>query len=626
MVDDRQLTSVLSEFADTLATDFPIISILDHLVHRIVTILPVTSAGVTLIEPGRDPRYVAASDNAALRFEQVQTDLGEGPCLLAYRSGRPVSVPDLARDDRFPTFGPAAVESGMSAVFTFPLHHGHRRLGALDLYRESPGELDSRDMEAAETLASVTSAYLINARARADADDSSAQMRHIATHDELTGLPNRLLLLQRMEHAGQRARRSRTSAGVLFIDLDHFKKVNDTHGHPVGDQLLRAVAKRLSGLVRPGDTLARVYGDEFVVLCEDVHDRGDVEHLADRVRRAFVAPFLVGDLELSITSSVGVACSAAGEQISERTVTEADVAMYEQKRAGGGQFLPTQRGMSGPKVDRSPQTEGLALAMEQGELQLAYQPIVASPGGAWVGVEALVRWTPAESEPVPASTIIASAERSGLITELGAWALEHACRASLRWTAAHPGPPLDLSVNVSAYELSVPGFADGVRRTLEGVGFPRERLVLEVTENVLIEDNNLARSVLAELRELGVRIALDDFGTGYSSLSYLHQLPVDVLKMDRSLMTPTWEGRSRAIVGAVTSLAHGLGLQVVVEGVETATQGRIAAEVGADLAQGFFYARPMTAASVGRLLATATDPTGHVVLPRRRLTQLPPSA
>jgi diguanylate cyclase (GGDEF)-like protein len=335
MVREETLSSVLSEFARTMVTDFPIQGILDHLVRRIVDVLPVTAAGVTLIEAGLAPRYVAASSAAALRYERLQTDLAEGPCVLAYRSGRAVSVPELHCDRRFPVFAPQAVAGGLGAVFTFPLRHGDGRLGALDLYRDTPGDLAPDDMVAAQTLADVAAAYLINAQAREDSESDAKRFEAMSLHDPLTGLPNRTLLEQRLEHAALRARRNHTSAAVLFADLDGFKVANDTYGHQVGDRLLVAVAERLAGLVRPGDTLARVSGDEFVFLCEELGSVDDAETLALRIRDAFLTPFYV-DTAIPLTASVGIAYAGPGEEISNELLATADVAMYQAKGAGGG--------------------------------------------------------------------------------------------------------------------------------------------------------------------------------------------------------------------------------------------------------------------------------------------------
>jgi diguanylate cyclase (GGDEF)-like protein len=319
-----------------MVTDFPIQGILDTLVARMVDVLAVSGAGVTLISPGVAPHHVAASDAAALRFEHLQTRLGQGPCLLAYESGQPVAVPDLRDDTLFPIFGPAALEAGMRAVFTFPLRHGEGGLGALDLYRETPGMLDEQEMVAAQVLADVAAAYLINARARQEAKDVSDRFQMRSLHDALTGLPNRLLLEQRLEHLALRAKRSPAAAAVLFVDLDKFKRINDTHGHAVGDQLLIAVAQRLQAVVRPGDTLARVAGDEFVMLCEDLGEAGDGEILAKRIQHELSSLFSVTGLTLEVTASVGIAYAGPGEAVTAQLLNDADTAMYQAKRRGGG--------------------------------------------------------------------------------------------------------------------------------------------------------------------------------------------------------------------------------------------------------------------------------------------------
>jgi diguanylate cyclase (GGDEF)-like protein len=351
VVNEDKLSAVLSEFARTLITDFPIQGILDHLVERIVEVLPVSSTGVTLISPGMAPRYIAASDDDAMRFEKLQTDIGQGPCLVSYTTGEPVAIPDLRVDDRFPQFAPAAIEAGLAAVFTFPLRHGAGRLGALDLYRDTAGDLEPHDMGVAQTLADVAAAYLLNAQAREEANATSERFQYSALHDSLTGLANRLLLQERLEHANERRKRSHTNAAILFADLDHFKAVNDTHGHQVGDELLMAVAHRLAGLVRSGDTLARFSGDEFVFLCEDLHSISDAEVLARRVDDAFEEPFVLAGSGLTIpaSASVGIAFAGPGEELTNELVVQADMAMYQAKRQGGaGHQLIDMRPFSPP--------------------------------------------------------------------------------------------------------------------------------------------------------------------------------------------------------------------------------------------------------------------------------------
>lgn len=330
-VDEATFSALLSEFAGTLATDFPIQSILDHLVKRIVDLLPIDAAGVSLIAPDLAPRFVASSDARALQFERIQTDLGQGPCVAAYLTGEAISVPDLADEHRFPDFAAAARDVGLGAVFSFPLRHPGGRFGALDLYRIAPGPLGARALEVAQTLADVTSAYLLNAQAREEALATSEKHRLLALHDPLTGLPNRLLLQDRLRHATLRAERSRAAAAVLFVDIDGFKGVNDTLGHEAGDQVLVAVAQRLSHLVRASDTVARIAGDEFVLLCEDLDRRADAEIICERVRESFAEPFLVGVGEPRVTASVGMAYAGPGDAITEALIAEADRAMYRAK-------------------------------------------------------------------------------------------------------------------------------------------------------------------------------------------------------------------------------------------------------------------------------------------------------
>jgi diguanylate cyclase (GGDEF)-like protein len=613
MVREDKLSSVLSEFARTMATDFPIQGILDHLVGRIVEVLPITAAGVTLISAGMAPRFIAASDDFALRIERLQTKSREGPCLSAYSSGKSVAVADLAQDNRYPVFGPAALDQGLAAVFTFPLRHGDGRLGALDLYRDTAGLLDPHDMNVAQTLADVAAAYLLNAQAREEVRATADRFHHIALHDPLTGLPNRLLLEQRLEHAALRARRSNTNAAILFVDLDRFKQVNDTYGHHVGDELLLAVAHRLTNLIRPGDTVARVSGDEFVFLCEDLQSAADAEIVARRIDRAFAAPFVLSSTELTISASVGMAYAGPGEDISAELVDQADMAMYQAKRKGGAghQVIDLREALQ--TTDRSSLERELRDAYFQGQLDVAYQPIVRSTDGLVTGVEALLRWNHPERGAVSPIVMVEIAEQSGLICEIGEWVLERSCRDRGAWLGEHPHAPLDLAVNISIRQLMDPRICSMITGVLDRTGMDPSALVLEMTENVLIEDSERALATLNELNDLGIRIALDDFGTGYSSLSYLRRLPVHTVKIDQSFVADigraTASGMTNgAIVAAVTNLAHVLGLTVTAEGVETRIQRDEVSAMGCESAQGYFFARPMPAAQIQAHLGETIGP------------------
>ena len=608
MVHQDTLSEVLSDFARTMLTDFRIQAILDHLVDRIVDVLEISGAGVTLISPGSSPHYVAASGQQALHFEQLQTELGQGPCLTAYATGELVSVPDLAADDRYPEFSAAAIAKGLAAVFTFPLRHGDGRLGALDLYRDTVGDLNPDDQQAAQTLADVAAAYLLNAQSRELVLQASEQFKASSLHDALTGLPNRILLHQRLDHAALRAQRSHSTAAVLFADLDRFKRVNDIFGHFVGDSLLIAVAQRLSGLIRPGDTLARVSGDEFVILCEDLVDPSDGELLAKRISDAVAAPFTVEEHQILVTASVGVAYSRPGEPITYQLVIDADSAMYEAKRAGGAAHRVVDRRAAQQERDHNNLEQDLRVALSQDLLELAYQPIVRSADGLITGVEALLRWTHPVSGPIPALTAINIAERSGLILDIGAWVLNRGCRDRARWLLRHPGQPLDLSVNVSARQVTGLGFADKVTTALQESRMDPAALVLEVTEGIFIEDGEQAMAVLAELKTLGVRLALDDFGTGYSSLNYLRRFPVDIVKIDQGFVADI--GRdpvAAAIVAAVTHLTHVLGMSIIAEGVENQEQRDKLVTIGCELAQGYLFARPLSPDELDRQLTGASN-------------------
>ena len=584
-------SDVLSEFARTMVTDFPIQGILDHLVKRIVEIMPVTSAGVTLIAPGLAPHYVAASDAAALRFERLQTELDEGPCLAAYRTGGAIAVADLRQEDRFRRFGPRAVEVGLAAVFTFPLYHRDLRLGALDLYRDEPGVLSVEWMIAAQTLADVAAAYLINAQARSDLQDASDQSREAALHDALTGLPNRALISQLLAHAFRRSRRSQSTSALFFVDLDRFKEVNDIYGHQVGDELLVAVAQRLTAALRPGDTLARLAGDEFVILCEELN-HSHVEAVTRRVREAVSRPFALSAGAIAIEASVGVALAGRDADCVEDLLRAADLAMYREKhsRTGPRAGDMPRMNLAGYQARLAGSLDG---AVTRGELHIAYQPIVDTIHGGVTAVEALLRWAHPSRGEIPPSVFVPFAEQSGEIIEIGRWVLGQVWSERHHWQRS---AEVAVSVNVSANQFMSHGFATTVAEVVAGAPGAAGLLTLEITESVLLRDEARALVVLQELKDIGVKLALDDFGTGYSSLGYLNTLPIDTIKVDRSFIASlSVAPRSQIIVSAIVGLAHSLQMTVIAEGVETAEQHHRLAELGSDCCQGFYFARPMAA-------------------------------
>jgi diguanylate cyclase (GGDEF)-like protein len=335
MADETELSDILSEFARTMLRESKMQGILDQFVRRVADFLPITSAGVSVSWTDGDPELMAASSPSALEFELLQSVLGEGPRFLSGRAGEVVSIPDFNSDRQFSRFHRRAVAEGLAAVFSFPLRNGRDLVGALNLYRDTPGPLDVDAMRAAQTLADVAAAYVTNARSRVDLQAASARARQRSLHDPLTGLPNRVLLLERLEHAFLRGRRSRNLTAVLFCDLDKFKRINDVFGHRIGDELLVAVAERLTTQLRPGDTLARLSGDEFVLVLEDVSET-EARVIADRIEAAFSYPFPLSCGEIRTHASIGIALGGQGNERPVKVLEKADLAMYKAKRETGG--------------------------------------------------------------------------------------------------------------------------------------------------------------------------------------------------------------------------------------------------------------------------------------------------
>lgn len=432
-----------------------------------------------------------------------------------------------------------------------------------------------------------------------DRRDYEERLAHEARHDPLTGLPNRKSFLERLGQALSRARRQRTGVAVIFVDLDRFKLINDSLGHSLGDRFLVEVGRRLPTCVRPEDTVARLSGDEFTIIIEDVVGTADAVSTAERIAELFRQPVAVDSGELVVTASVGIAISPLGADSAEDLLGQADLAMYAAKEGGRARAVLFDRGATPQFVDRVELEAGLRQAIEHDELELHYQPVVTLPEGLLNGYEALIRWRhPARGLLSPAA-FVGLAEETGLIVPIGRWALRTACQAlaGLRADGRSSGRAdgrneLTMSVNVSAVQLHRPGFTGDVANALEEAGLAPEHLVLEITESVLIRADATC-GVLAELHDLGVKLALDDFGTGYSSLAYLRRLPLDFLKIDRSFVAHLdGHGTDTAIVRAIVDLAHTLGLVTVGEGVETEEQAQVLTDLGCVLAQGFLYAEP----------------------------------
>ena len=421
------------------------------------------------------------------------------------------------------------------------------------------------------------------------------RLRYRTFHDALTGLPNRALCLDRIARAIERAkRRSNYIYALIFLDLDRFKLVNDSLGHLAGDGLLRRVAERLRREVRQLDTVARVGGDEFVVLLEEIASPGDALRIVKTVRERLRIPFTVEGRQIYITASLGVVLGPADYDRPEELLQNAAIAMGSARLAGCGRVRVFDWSMR-ERAERVMDLEtNIRLGLERGEFILYYQPIFDLVSLVPRGVEALVRWRRADGELVSPAEFIPAAEQSGLIIPLGALVLAEACRALTRWRAGKLADrPFFMAVNLSARQFTQPDLVKQVITALRRENMAAGDLKLEITESILMEHPESAMLKLRGLRELGVGIGIDDFGTGYSSLSYLQRFPIDTLKVDRSFVSGMEEQGNRVIVRSVVSLAHNLGYDVVAEGIETTAQLDELASLGCDLGQGFLYARPM---------------------------------
>lgn len=430
------------------------------------------------------------------------------------------------------------------------------------------------------------------------------QLASQALHDRLTGLPNRVLLRDRVEHALARAGRRGASVALLIADIDRFKVFNESLGHDGGDRLLVAVAERLTELLRPGDTVARMGGDEFALLCEDVAGYHEAAGIASRVVGAFEKPFQVQGSDLSLTASVGVAVGALAGPAPELLLRDADVAMYRAKDAGRDRYEVFDETMLADATERLSVENDLRRGIAQGQLRLYYQPIVHLDTGAIAGFEALVRWQHPVRGLLPPLEFIPTAEQTGLIVPLGRYVLAEACQQAASWAGMHSsGEQLRISVNVSAKQLVQPGWSDEVAQVLAESGLAPRQLVLEITESVLMDDADATAVRLEELRRLGVRIAIDDFGTGYSSLGYLRRLPVDILKIDKSFIDGVAEGpHESALARAVVKLASTLRLEAVAEGINSRKQLLQLRRLRCPYGQGFYFSRPEPPSAIPDLL------------------------
>ena len=469
-----------------------------------------------------------------------------------------------------------------------PLIAAGTTIGTLELTSERSGAFDERHVAIATMLASEAAMALENARLY-------DEIRHQALHDGLTGLANRVLFRDRVVQALERNRgREGRPFGILFIDLDDFKVLNDTLGHARGDEVLVAAAQRVANSLRPSDTAARLGGDEFAVLLDDVGDEETALTIAIRLADALREPIDLGDCYPTIAASIGVALSGDAQETADDLLRNADVAMYAAKGSSRGRaelFRSTMRDDAAARMDLAAQLRGVEA---RGELRLDYQPIVELSTRAVVGLEALVRWQPPDRPLLMPGAFIDLAEETGDIVPMGLWILRESCRQTREWQIRLGLPDLQISVNLSARQFQEHDLVDSVRAVLAETGLPAECLTLEITESGIMQRTAGTIGRLTELRALGLHLALDDFGTGYSSLSYLERFPVDILKIDRSFIaTTSATGERSTIARAIVDLGRTLGLKVVAEGIEQPDQADWLVALGCPLGQGYLFSRPL---------------------------------
>ncbi len=517
----------------------------------------------------------------------------------ALESGLHVIIDDWSSEKRF-SMPPALRVLGVRSSLAVPIAGKERPFGVLDIHSTEPSRFTPQDVHFVQASANV----LADALERHSADEA---LRHRVLHDALTGLPNRLSFVDSLRDALRRSLASGSPVGILFLDLDHFKLINDSIGHHAGDDLLQAVAPRLRAHLRPGDIVARFGGDEFGILVDRLTDEDEAMAIADRVAGAFSEPYPMGGADHFVTASIGIAVArpTGREPVdAELLIRDADAAMYRAKERGRGRCELFDAAMRARAIRRLETERELRHALDRDEFELHYQPVIALGSGEIVGLEALVRWNHPERGLLDPGEFVSIAEDSGLIEPIGRWVQETASRQALGWHELRPDErPLDVAVNLSARQVAHRDLADSVREILARTGLDPVNLRLEVTESVLVEESATAIATLEELSEIGIRLVLDDFGTGYSSLAYLNRFPFDALKIDRSFVDGLGLEQERtAIVEAVIGMARALSLDAIAEGVENEAQLSELRRLGCDYAQGHLFSRPLAPQKVTTLL------------------------
>ncbi len=580
----------------------PVEGLFTRAVNLVATVLEVEHCTVLRLE-GDDRLNVVVRFGSPLVEGTFAAEVGGRPVSLAARALRERRSVVWGSDDRDPGANcyPRLSHLGITSGAATTIGDGNDLFGALAVYSTQPDAFSRDEVSFLEATANVLAAAIGRRRVE-------QELRQQALHDNLTGLPNRILLFDRLTAALARLDRHGGSVAVLFIDTDDFKLVNDSLGHAAGDQIVSAVAERIAGELRRSDLVARFGGDEFIVLCEDT-DREAAERVVARIRQALAAPIGLGDRHVVVTVSIGIAIASSAGLTPDDVLAQADTAMYSAKQAGKDRAAVFDLRMRQEVTAQLDTASGLRRALAGDELRLFYQPVVDSESGSVVGAEALLRWQHPTEGLLGPDRFVAYAESSGLIVPIGGWVLETACRQAAAFAAA--GFPGSMSINVSSRQLVEVDLVAEVVDALEQSGASPAAIALEVTESAVMTDVDRAARVLEELRGLGVNVGMDDFGTGHSSLSYLASLPLDFVKIDRSFIARFDEDRrAAALLQTIAALCRTLELAVIVEGVETERQRDEVRRLNIPYIQGFLFGRPVPAESFP-LPAVTADATSR---------------
>ena len=600
-MDAAALLAAVADMSRGATQDFAVPQLLRQLCEAAARVLPVDGAGVMSRSPERTVfvHAAGAASSHIAPLERLQEAMQAGPCADSIALHAPVVAADLASDGRWVQFQDLAADLHLGAMVAVPLLSRGRGWGVLDLYRHTPGPWTAAELAAAQTLADLAVSYLVMAHDRDSAREAQQALAHRTMHDDLTGLPNRALLFDRLDHALATSARRAAGVAVVFLDIDLFKNINDTFGHTAGDRVLTEVADRLHATLRKGDTLARFAGDEFVIVCEGLPQgtAADLSHrvgaLTDRLQNALRTPVRVAQVDLVVSASIGVAITR-DHLTGLELLVEADTAMYAAKQGGRGR-VSIRDHVTPSAVGYARQLErDLVGALDRHELRVYYQPIVHAGTHELVAVEALLRWYQPADGILPAGAFIDIAVKTGLIVGIGRWVIDSVCQQLAAWQRdlPHGLAPTQVYVNLSSPELRDDTLPDTIAGALARHGLLPHHLGLEIVEQDLADPGALAQ--LQQLHELGHPLSIDDFGTGYSSLARLLDLPVTMAKIDKAFVAGLPDHiRGARFVNGVLYLADTLDVHVIAEGVETAEQAEHLTRAGCHLLQGHHVSPPL---------------------------------